>query len=210
MQAYNDNDLHGGERWTEVKIVNNALCLPNLVRRTSDPSLGWRWPSWRSNSTEVKYSKNALWAMATKLRTTDMTDDLHGGLRSNVIKYCKRRSMAIKHGRKSLMTMTTLIEVKGQQRSNMVIYVIWLPHLVRCTPNTSYKRMTMTLIEVIKGQIVHHALWLSKLCHWEETSIQIEDSHVLNRGQRLREVKYSKVCFNDYKTWSEEPPNYFI
>ena len=135
--------------------------MATKLRRTSDASLGRWWPSWRSNSTEVKYSKNALCLRNLVRRTADMSDDLHGGLRSNGVNYCKLRSMDIKHDRKSLMTMTTLIEVKGQQKSNMVIYVIWLPHLVRCTPNTSYKRMMMTLIEVIKGQIVHHALWLS-------------------------------------------------
>ena len=56
---------------------------------------------------------------------------------SNGVKYSKLCSMATNLVRKSLMTLMTFIEIKGQQRSIVVIYVIWLPYLVRCTANTS-------------------------------------------------------------------------
>ena len=62
-------------------------------------------------------------------------DDLHGGQWSNGIKCSKLCSVATNLVRRSLMTMMTFIEVKGQQMSNVVIYVIWLPHLARCTAN---------------------------------------------------------------------------
>ena len=57
--------------------------------------------------------------------------DLHRGQMSNGVRYCKICSMAINLVRRSLMIVMSFIEVKGQQRSNVVIYVIWLPHLVR-------------------------------------------------------------------------------
>ena len=34
MQVYDDGDLHGGQRSSEVKCGNYVLWLPNLVRRT--------------------------------------------------------------------------------------------------------------------------------------------------------------------------------
>ena len=34
-----DDDLHGGQMSAEVVIINNALWLPNLVRRAADTSL---------------------------------------------------------------------------------------------------------------------------------------------------------------------------
>ena len=40
MQVKDDNNLHGGQRLTEVKIINNVLWLPNLVRSISDANLG--------------------------------------------------------------------------------------------------------------------------------------------------------------------------
>ena len=47
MRVYNDDDLHGGQRSSEVKcgklcgknVVNYVLWLPNLVRRIPDASL---------------------------------------------------------------------------------------------------------------------------------------------------------------------------
>ena len=52
------------------------------------------------------------------------------------------------------MTIMTFIEVKGQQKSNVVIYVIWLPHLVRYTQEIYrlYKlRMVMMTFMDVKG-----------------------------------------------------------
>ena len=39
MQVYDDDDLHGGQRSSEVKCGNYVLWLPNLVRRIPDASL---------------------------------------------------------------------------------------------------------------------------------------------------------------------------
>ena len=60
-------------------------------------------------------------------------DDLHRGQRSNGVKFSKLCSMATNVVRRSLMIITTCIKVKGQQRSNMIINVIWPPHLIKCT-----------------------------------------------------------------------------
>ena len=54
------------------------------------------------------------------------------------------------------------MKVKGQQRSNVVDYVIWLPNLVRRTAGCNL-RMMMIFMEV-KGQqrlnVVNYAMWL--------------------------------------------------
>ena len=47
--------------------------------------------------------------------------------RLSEVKCSKLCSVATNVVRRSLMTMMTFTEVKGQQRSNVVIYVIWLP-----------------------------------------------------------------------------------
>ena len=47
--------------------------------------------------------------------------------------------------------------------------------------------------KVIKGQIVNHAIWLSNSV--SSTTDSNWGNHVLNRGQKLTEVKGSKVCF---------------
>ena len=39
MQIYDDDDLHEGQRSSEVKCGNYVLWLPNLVRRIPDASL---------------------------------------------------------------------------------------------------------------------------------------------------------------------------
>ena len=39
MQVYDDDDLHGGQRSSEVKCGNYVLWLPNLVRRNPGASL---------------------------------------------------------------------------------------------------------------------------------------------------------------------------
>ena len=62
--------------------VNNALWLPNLVRRTADARMMMSYDlHGGQRSTEVKYRK--LCSMATKLgqKITDFVDDLHRGQR---------------------------------------------------------------------------------------------------------------------------------
>ena len=60
-------------------------------------------------------------------------DDLHGGQRSADVKYSKLCYMAIKLCQKIPDDDDTFTEVKGQERSNVVNNVLWLPHLVRST-----------------------------------------------------------------------------
>ena len=38
MQVYDDDDLHGGQRSSEVKCRNYVIWLPNLVRRNPGAS----------------------------------------------------------------------------------------------------------------------------------------------------------------------------
>ena len=65
--------------------------------------------------------------------------ELCGGQRSTEVKYSKQCSMATKFGQKNrgykLRMMMTFLEVKGQQRSNIVNSALWLPNLVRRTPD---------------------------------------------------------------------------
>ena len=100
MQVKDDDDLHGGQRSSEVKIISNALRLPNPVRRTTDASLGWWWTSQRSKISRGQNFKQC--SMATKL-----------GQKNH---WCKFR-----------MVMT-FMEVKGQQRSNITNKDLWLPN----------------------------------------------------------------------------------
>ena len=64
----------------------------------------------------------------------------------------------------SKVRMVTLMEVKGHQRSNGVNYVLWLPYLVKSSPNEL--KMMMTLKEVKDHQRtngVNYVLWLPYL-----------------------------------------------
>ena len=99
--------------FTEVKGGKLVAMAPNLVRRIPDAIYDDDNHHGGQRSSEVKCQ------------------------RSNRVKYSKLCSMATNLVRRSLMTMMTFIEVKGQQRSNVVIYVIWLPYLVRCTTNNT-------------------------------------------------------------------------
>ena len=67
----------------------------------------------------------------------------HGGQRSTEVKNSKPCSMATKLRQKITNDDDTFIEVKGQQRSNVINYVLWLPHLVRCATH-----VIMTFMEV--------------------------------------------------------------
>ena len=63
---------------------------------------------------------------------------------------------------RSLMTIMTCIKVKNQQRRNVIIYVIWPPHLIRCTLQVKNDDdLHEGHLKIIKGQIVNHAIWLS-------------------------------------------------
>ena len=87
-------------------VVNYVLWLPNLVRRISDASLWWWWPSWRSKV--IRGQMRKLCVMAIKL--------------SQKKPWCK------------FMMMMTFMKVKGHQRLNVVNVALWLPNLVRKNP----------------------------------------------------------------------------
>ena len=67
-------------------------------------------------------------------------DDLHGGQRSTEVKHSKLCYMAIKLGQINrwckFRIMGTFMEVKGQQRSN-IVNNLWLPNSVRRFADTS-------------------------------------------------------------------------
>ena len=94
-------------------VANYALWLPNLVRRIADASLRWWWPSGKSKVNKCQYCK--LHYMATKPGQKN--------------RWCKFRMM-----------MMTFMAVKGQQRSNVVNYALWLPNLVRRIADASLRR----------------------------------------------------------------------
>ena len=49
MQVYDDDDdLHGGQRSSEVKCDTLCAMIPYLVEKNADASSRWRRLSWRS------------------------------------------------------------------------------------------------------------------------------------------------------------------
>ena len=76
-----------------------------------------------------------------RARAEDAHGDLDGGQRSSEGKWGKLCAMATTFGQKKpyckLRMMMTLKEVKGHQRSNGVNYVLWLPYLVKRSPDAS-------------------------------------------------------------------------
>ena len=87
------------------------LWLPYLVKRSPDASWEWWWPWWCQRSSEVKWGQ--LCAIAT----------IFGQKKP----WCKLRMMM------------TSMEVKGHQRSNGVNYLLWLPYLVKRSPDASWE-----------------------------------------------------------------------
>ena len=137
MWVYNDDDLHGGQRSSEVKCGYYVLWLPNLVRRIPDASLWWWWPSWRSKV--IRGQMRKLCAVATKL--------------SQKKPWCK------------FMMMMTFMKVKGHQTLNVVNVALWLPNLVRKNPWCKFM-MVMTFMKVRghqRSNVVNFALWLPNL-----------------------------------------------
>ena len=140
MQVKNDDDLHGGQRSSEVKC--GKVC-----------------------ATATIFGQKSCWSMQVK-----NDDDLHGGQRSTEVKHSKLCYMAIKliliNRWCKFRMMGTFMEVKGHQRPNVVKYVLRLPYLVKRVADQCKLRMMMTFMEV-KGQqrsnIVNYATWLSNL-----------------------------------------------
>ena len=143
MQAKNDDDLCWGQRSTEVKYSKQCSVATKLGQKS-------RWCKFRmtiddlhggQRSTEVKYSK--LCSLYIKhRRITDASlgsiwwpIDLHWDQKSTGVKYSKLCSLATKLCQK--ITGNIFTEVKGQQMSNVVKYVLLLPYLVRSITHTS-------------------------------------------------------------------------
>ena len=160
------------------KMLNNALWLPNLVRRTTDASLRWCWPSWRSKVIRGQMGSTLcygyhIWSKEPLMQAKN-DDNLHRGQRSTKVKCGKLCAMAIIFGQKScwckLRMMMTFIEVKCQQSSNIVNYATWLPCLVRTTaePSLGWWRPSWRS-NVNRGHrsaeviIINNGLWLPNL-----------------------------------------------
>ena len=79
----------------------------------------------RSNGETMCYGY-LIWSKEAMMQAENV-DDLDGGQRSSEIKW----------GKLCARMMMTLMEVKGHQRSNGVNYVLWLPYLVKRSPDAS-------------------------------------------------------------------------
>ena len=121
-------------------------------------------------------------------------DDLCGDQRSAEVKYSRLCSMATKHGQKypwcKFKRMMTFMEVKGQQRSNIVNNALWLPNVVKGIADASSEWQWPTWwSKVNRGQIY------SKLLHSYQT---LPEDYwwwwYLHRGQRSTEGRCGKLC----------------
>ena len=105
MQVYDDDDLHGGQRSSEVKCGNYVLWLPNLEETLvqvydddDDLHEGQR-------SSEVECGKRCT--LVTKLGQKESLmqvyygDDLHEGQRSSEVKCGKLCTMVTKLGQQN-------------------------------------------------------------------------------------------------------------
>ena len=129
MWVYNDDDLHGGQRSSEVKC--GKLC--------ANASLWWWWPSWRSKV--IRGQMRKLCAMATKLSQKKpwckfmmmMTFmKVKGHQRLNVVNVALwLPNLVRKNPWCKFMMVMTFMKVRGHQRSNVVNFALWLPNLVQ-------------------------------------------------------------------------------
>ena len=134
------SDLHGGQRSSEVKW--GKLCaMATIIGQKK------RWCKLRMMMTFMEVKGHQRSNMVTCMPwlpylVKRIADDLHGGQRSSEVKCGKVRAMAPIFGQKSCwcklrMMMMTFVEVKGQQRSNIVNFATWLSNLVRSTADAS-------------------------------------------------------------------------
>ena len=137
MWVYNDDDLHWGQRSSEVKSGKLCAMATKLGQKNPDTSLWWWWPSWRSKV--IRGQMRKLCDMATKLNQKKP--------------WCK------------FMMMMTCMKVKGHQRLNVVNVALWLPNLVRKNPWCTFM-MVMTFMKVRghqRSNAVNFELWLPNL-----------------------------------------------
>ena len=107
------------------------LIFINLCKNLSGAFLGNRMPH-----------VDDMWYVG-RARAEGAHGDLDGGQRSSEVKWGKLCAMATIFGQEKpwckLRMMMTLMEVKGHQRSNGVNYVLWLPYLVKRSPDASWE-----------------------------------------------------------------------
>ena len=145
-----------------------------------------------------------------RTRAEDAHGDLDGSQRSTEVKWGKLCAMATIFGQKKpwckLRMMMTLMEVKGHQRSNGVNYVLWLPYLVKRSPDASWEWWwPWWRSKVIRGQMGQTICYGYHI--WsKEALMQAENHDDLDGGQRSSEVKWGKLCamatiFGQKKRW---------
>ena len=106
-----------------------------------------------------------------------------------------------------LRMMMTLMEVKGHQRSNGVNYVLWLPYLVKRSPDASWEWWwPWWRSKVIRGQNGVKLSAMATIFWSKEVLMQAENDDDLDGGQRSSEVKWGKLCamatiFGQKKCW---------
>ena len=140
---------------------------------------------------------NDIWCMG-RARAKGAHGDLDGGQRSSEVKWGKLCAMATIFGQKNpwckLRMMMTLMEVKGHQRSNGVNYVLWLPYLVKRSPDASWEWWrSWWRSKVIRGQMGYTMCYGYHI--WsKEALMQAKNDGDLDGGQRSSEVKWGKRC----------------
>ena len=108
--------------------------------------------------------------------------------------------MATKLGQKNpwceFIMMMTFMEVKGHQRSNVVIYVLWLPNLVRRFPDASlWWWWPSWRSKVIRGQMQKLCAMATKLSQKKPWCKFMMMTFMKVKGhQRSSEVKCGKLC----------------
>ena len=145
MRVFNDDDLHGGQRSSEVKC--GKLCAMATKLGQKNPWCKFMMMMMMTfmevkSSSEVKCGNYVLWLPnleETLVQVYD-DDDLHEGQRSNVVNVALwLPNLVRKNPWCKLMMVMTFMKVKGHQRSNVVNFALWLPNLVKRIANASVK-----------------------------------------------------------------------
>ena len=117
MQVYNDDDLHGGQRSSEVKCGKLCAMVTKLGQNPWFKFIMMTFMEVKGHQ-RLNVVNYALW-----------------GQRSSEVKCGKLYTMVTKLGQKNpwckFIMMMTFTEVKGHQRLNVVNYALWLPYLVK-------------------------------------------------------------------------------
>ena len=137
MWVYNDDDLHEGQRSSEVKC--GKLCAMATKLGQKNP-----WCKFMMMMTFMEVKGHQRSNAETCVMTTKL---------SQKKPWCK------------FMMMMTFMKVKGHQRLNVVNVALWLPNLVRKNPWCKFM-MVMTFMKVRghqRSNVVNYALWLPNL-----------------------------------------------